>query len=79
MGDAEWRDAFPRDLGDDAELLASVSRLNETFHEIAPATLKFISNIYEEFLKRLLHRDAKREEVLRIYLVTRIGNFMPAW
>ncbi|TMD61668.1 MAG: hypothetical protein E6I91_17315 [Chloroflexi bacterium] len=42
LGDAQWRDAFPQDLDDDAELLASVSRLNATFHEIAPATLKLI-------------------------------------
>jgi len=42
QGDAGWRDAFPQDLDDDAELLASVSRLNATFHEIAPATLKLI-------------------------------------
>jgi hypothetical protein len=42
LGDAEWRDVFPQDLDDDAELLASVSRLNATFHEIAPATLKLI-------------------------------------
>ena len=42
QGDAGWRDAFPQDLDDDAELIASVSRLNATFHEIAPTTLRLI-------------------------------------
>ncbi len=42
QADAGRRDVLPWDLDNDPELLASISQLNATFHEIAPTTLKLI-------------------------------------
>lgn len=42
QADAGRRDVLPWDLDDDPELLTAMSRLNATFHELVPATLKLM-------------------------------------
>ncbi len=42
QADAGRRDALPWDLENDPELFTSMSQLNATFHEIAPATFKLM-------------------------------------